>query len=212
MSCFWGRGYESTSVRDLATAMGIAGPSLYNAFGDKRALFVEALQHYCRTRTYPLIARIERDHPGAAAIPAFFNEIVDRSVADRERRGCFLINAAIEVAPHDQALRKSVRIHLDALRDFFARHLDAARQDGCAIFDLDGDAVADHLLAVLLGIRVLARSRPERSLLEGIVRSALAQLELTSRSGRTRHRVADARRPGIARRKAVRPGRKPAVR
>ena len=36
---FWRRGYEATSVRELAAAMGISGPSLYNAFGDKRALF-----------------------------------------------------------------------------------------------------------------------------------------------------------------------------
>jgi hypothetical protein len=40
IACFWHRGYEATSVRDLADSMGISGPSLYNAFGDKRALFV----------------------------------------------------------------------------------------------------------------------------------------------------------------------------
>ena len=38
IQCFWSRGYEATSVRDLADAMGIAGPSLYNTFGDKRTL------------------------------------------------------------------------------------------------------------------------------------------------------------------------------
>ena len=56
---FWGRGYEATSIRDLTAAMGISGPSLYNAFGDKRALFAEALDHYCRTRTHPMLRRIE---------------------------------------------------------------------------------------------------------------------------------------------------------
>ena len=46
IQCFWSRGYEATSVRDLADAMGISGPSLYNTFGDKRTLYRQALDHY----------------------------------------------------------------------------------------------------------------------------------------------------------------------
>ena len=43
VDCFWREGYEATSVRDLAARMGITGTSLYNAFGDKRSLFRQAL-------------------------------------------------------------------------------------------------------------------------------------------------------------------------
>ena len=43
IDCFWQRGYEATSVRDLADKMGISAPSLYNAYGDKHALFMQAL-------------------------------------------------------------------------------------------------------------------------------------------------------------------------
>ena len=46
VDCFWLRGYEATSVRDLADRMGIGGTSLYNAYGDKRALFIAALARY----------------------------------------------------------------------------------------------------------------------------------------------------------------------
>ena len=42
MNCFWARGFEQTSVRDLAERMGITGASLYNAFGDKRSLYRQA--------------------------------------------------------------------------------------------------------------------------------------------------------------------------
>ncbi len=45
-ACFWLRGYEATSIRDLIEYTGMTGPSLYNAFGDKRALFQSALAHY----------------------------------------------------------------------------------------------------------------------------------------------------------------------
>lgn len=214
MHCFWGRGYESTSVRELAAAMSIAGPSIYNAFGDKRTLFVEALEHYCRTRTYPLIARIEHDHPGAAAIPAFFNEIIERSLADRERRGCFLINSALDVAPHDQALRKSVCKHLGVVRAFFLTHLAASPRTGAVGREIQDDAAAEHLLAVLLGIRVLARSRRKRKPLEDIVRSAMTALGLASieaKSGCAGRTVAKPRRRAPATGNALRSRRKSVV-
>src|ERR1700758_923813 len=59
MDCFWRDGYEGTSVRDLAARMGITGASLYNAFGDKRSLFREVLQHYAERSTRERIARLE---------------------------------------------------------------------------------------------------------------------------------------------------------
>ena len=68
VTCFWERGYEVTSVRDLSVSMGISAPSLYNAFGDKRTLFARALDHYCATRTYRLLAKIEAENTPADAI------------------------------------------------------------------------------------------------------------------------------------------------
>lgn len=173
LSCFWARGYEATSVRDLIEAMGISGPSLYNAFGDKRQLYAEALEHYCRTRTHPLLERIEQQHEGVAAVVAFFAEIVERSLADRERKGCFLVNSALEIAPHDKMMSKVVSAHLDAVRGFLRRQLQSAHASGEADLAADPSGSADHLLAVLLGLRILARSRPERELLARTVVSAL---------------------------------------
>lgn len=176
LTCFWGRGYEATSIRDLIEAMGISGPSLYNAFGDKRELYVEALEHYCRTRTHPLLERIEREQCGVGAIVAFFGEVVDRTIGDRERRGCFLVNSALEVAPHDKMLAKVVSAHLDAIRGFLRRQLQSAQSSGEIEEAIEPSGSADHLLSVLLGVRVLARSQPERELLERSVGSALLSI------------------------------------
>ena len=173
LACFWASGYEATSVRDLTEAMGISGPSLYNAFGDKRELYAEALEHYCRTRTHPLLERIEQQHEGVAAIVAFFAEIVERSLADRERKGCFLVNSALEVAPHDKMMSKVVLAHLDAIKGFLKRQLQSAQASSEADLVADPNGSADHLLSVLLGMRVLARSRPERELLARTIGSAL---------------------------------------
>src|SRR5208282_2053489 len=76
--CFWQRGYEATSVRDLADKMGISAPSLYNAYGDKHALFVRALEHYLDTSTRARIKRLEDTLPPKQAIRQFIEEIIKR--------------------------------------------------------------------------------------------------------------------------------------
>ena len=86
----------------LPTKWGSSGPSLYNAYGDKRALFAQALEIPVDNSARALIKRLEASLPPKQAIRRFIEEIIDRSVNDRERQGCFLINSALEVAPHDR--------------------------------------------------------------------------------------------------------------
>lgn len=89
---FWVYGYTATSVRDLAQGMGITGASLFNAFGDKRSLFERALAHYIERSFGDRVSRFERSLPPLEAIKAFFREIVERSVRDRDvRDACWSI-------------------------------------------------------------------------------------------------------------------------
>src|SRR6186997_3046942 len=119
VDCFWKRGYEATTVRDLADAMRIGGASLYNAYGDKRALFGRSLERYANRSMRERIARLEAAHRPKEAIRAFLAEIVERSLKDRERKGCLLVNSALDVAPHDVEIGKVVAGYLDELRAFF---------------------------------------------------------------------------------------------
>lgn len=177
IDCFWRRGYEATSVRDLTERMGIGGTSLYNAFGDKRALFVQALERYMDRATRERIRRLETSLPPKQAIRQFFREIVERAVNDRDRRGCFLINSALEVAPHDAELGAEIAERLGEIEAFLRRSVQAAQADGSVPKSRNSREIARLLLGVLLGIRVLARSKPDRALLEGVVRPALALLD-----------------------------------
>ena len=89
IECFWHRGDEAASVRHLADKMGISEPSLYNAYGDKRALFAQALDHHVDHSARALIKRLESSLPPKQAVRRFIEEIVERSVNDRERAGLF---------------------------------------------------------------------------------------------------------------------------
>ncbi len=173
MHCFWRKGFEATSVRDLAAEMGITGTSLYNAFGDKKSLYRRALSHYLDQSVRERIARLERSLPPAEAVAAFFAEIIDRSMRDRQSKGCMLVNTALEVAPHDPQMRRLVADELALIEAFFRRCVERAQQEGKLSGTVDAQGLGRMLLGVLLGIRVLARTRPERALLEGVARPAL---------------------------------------
>jgi TetR/AcrR family transcriptional regulator, transcriptional repressor for nem operon len=177
VACFWSRGLQATSVRDLAQHMGIQGPSLYNAFGDKRTLFASALERYATCTMRERIARLESRHEPKAAIHAFLHEAIDRSVSDLNRRGCLLVNSALEVAPHDAQLRARIAAYLEEIVAFFRRNVVAAQAAGTVPSTLASTDTARLLLGVLLGIRVLARTNPNRALLEGVARPALALLD-----------------------------------
>ncbi len=177
VQCFWARGYEATSVRDLAAEMDIAGASLYNAFGDKRALFRRALCSYVEQGVLDRIARLERGLPPRQAIAAFFAEIVERSLGDKQHKGCLLVNSALEVAPHDPEIRRVIAGVLVDTEAFFRRCVAAGQRAGTIAAWQSPEDLARLLLSVLLGVRVLARARPERALLEGLMRPVFALLD-----------------------------------
>jgi TetR/AcrR family transcriptional regulator, transcriptional repressor for nem operon len=177
MHCFWAQGYASTSVRDLAEQMGITGASLYNAFGDKRSLYRRALDYYLEQSVHDRVARFSK-LPPFPAIRAFFNEIIERSVTDKARRGCLLVNSALEMAPYDPEFRKVVVQELTYLEAFFQRCVAAGQQDGTITSRQSADELAKLLLSVLLGVRVLARTRPQRAVLEGAVSGVLGLLKI----------------------------------
>lgn len=177
VDCFWRRGYEGTSVRDLAQHMGIGGASLYNAFGGKRALFARSLERYADRSTRERIARLEASHQPKEAIRAFLAEVIERSLKDTDRKGCLLVNSALDVAPHDAELSRVVTGYLDEIRAFFRRNIEAACKAGLVHLDIDADAMSTHLLGVLMGMRVLARTGARRKTLQAVVQPALDLLE-----------------------------------
>ena len=71
--------------------------------------------------------------PPVAALRAFFDEIVERSVTDKQRRGCMLVNSALEMAPYDPEFQKLVADEMIFLESFFLRCIAEGQQDGTII-------------------------------------------------------------------------------
>ena len=176
VQCFWARGYESTSVKDLMERTGLTAASLYNAYGDKRAMFRTALDQYIESS---IGARIRRcgTLPPRDAIRSFFGDILRRSLSDRERKGCMVVNSALELAPHDPEFCGMIVEALKRIESFFLTCVETGQANGAITRSRPALGLAQHLLGVLMGLRVLARVRPERPLLEGVISTALSCLD-----------------------------------
>lgn len=183
IACFWRQGRDGASVRDLAAEMGINGPSLYNAFGDKQALFARALERYVDCFVRERIQRLEQLSSAKAAITGFFEELIQRSITDPEQRGCLLINAAMEHRSDDPELQEQVQRYLEELKGFFRRALERAIALNEIHATLNPEDVSRLLLAVVIGLRTTARLDPSEAALRGVVRPMLSFLDTPDSAG-----------------------------
>lgn len=96
MLVFWVKGYEGASMRDLTGAMGITGPSLYAAFGDKRSLYLRTIDHYCAADACAPLVALESEDDIKEALRAFLSEVI-RSATQHESgaKGCFLASSVV---------------------------------------------------------------------------------------------------------------------
>jgi TetR/AcrR family transcriptional repressor of nem operon len=170
LGCFWRHGYEATTIRMLTRATGLTSASLYNAFGDKRGLFERALDHYVATGFAARAKRLERDLPPRDAILTFFHEMVALSLDDPERKGCLVVNSALDIAPRDPDLQRAIEVVLMDMEGFFLRRVTAAQEDGSLSTRHRPADLARLLLTLLLGLRVLARVRPDADQFQGALR------------------------------------------
>jgi len=193
MHVFWTQGYEATSLDDLLAAMGIGRQSLYDTFGDKRTLFLAALERYqglldaflrsclgaavpASTSASPTTSSPSRSPSMKTALRRLFEDVIAEP-QEQKRRGCLLINTAVELAPHDPDAARLVADNQRATERLFARALEVAREEGELAAHVDVRAVARFLVAALQGLRVAAKADPNRGRLRDITKIALSVLD-----------------------------------
>jgi TetR/AcrR family transcriptional repressor of nem operon len=177
METFWRYGYEGTSVQDLIESMGINRGSLYDTFGDKRSLFLEAIAHYDQTVVRCAIAHLEAPDASKPAIIDYFQSLVDRMVADKDRRGCFVTNTAVELCPHDPDTAKRIANNLQRIEQAFYRALSRAKEKGEIPPEKNLQALARYLTCNLQGLRVISKVNPDPQILQEIIEILLCVLE-----------------------------------
>jgi len=176
MHAFWSRGYEATSISDLVECMGINRGSLYATFGDKRSLFIQSLRQYSAVHLYDWIATLSQAHGSRRAIISAFDRAVASVVEGGSRDGCFLINTALELSPHDEQISEIVGNCLIEMETFFRDRIKLGQAEGDIPDHVAPVDTARSLLSLFVAIRVFSRSRPEEALLRSVTNQAEALL------------------------------------
>jgi TetR/AcrR family transcriptional regulator, transcriptional repressor for nem operon len=174
---FWSRGFEAASSRELADRMGLTTASLYNAYSDKRTLYRQVLERYASDALGWCGESLAGDKPAFEAFQAFFSALAREGTADPHRKGCLIVNAGLETAPHDPEFKAIVAGVFRRLERMFRDCVVRGQAEGSVTRAQSADDLARVLLGVMLGMRVLARTRPERALLEGVARTATEMLK-----------------------------------
>jgi TetR/AcrR family transcriptional repressor of nem operon len=173
MQAFWVRGYQATSMQQLVDCTGINRGSLYATYGDKRALFLAALHMYDHKVRRELVADLESRYAPREAIRQLFLALTSQATEKGGNRGCFMTNTALELAAHDAKVRKIVARAQEDIEAFFARMVDKGQAQGDIPARVNPADAARGLLASLLGLLVLIRSRPDGALLQSVVDNAV---------------------------------------
>jgi TetR/AcrR family transcriptional repressor of nem operon len=174
MDVFWTQGFEAASIAELTAAMGINKFSLYATFGDKRSLFLKALQHYRKTAVAEQFACLA---PGCGlnGMHAFFNQFLTAPAAFRVR-GCLMVTSLVELAGRDREIDRAVREHFKWVERCFARTLREAQNAGELRTDINVNEKAQSLLALVQGVIVLGKAPFGRKVAEVAIRDGLASL------------------------------------
>jgi len=173
MNLFWRLGYENTSLEALMKEMGIARQSLYDTFGDKRALYLKAMAHYrdeTNNQTQRMLSGIPSVKDGFAKL------LYGMAAETREQheRGCLLLSANMQRGPKDAVVRDFLRDNQTRVEAIFVRALERAQKQGELLPKDDPAALARFFVATIQGMRAMARLKSDRKALEQVARVALA--------------------------------------
>ncbi len=180
---FWSRGYGATSVCDLVEATGLKPGSIYAAFGSKKGLFLEVLDHYHNDHLRAVDQAFAGAPSSLAAIETLFRQTADATLKATGSRGCLAVNTLLELAQHDDDIARNLQNGSERLRRRLEERLASARANGELCAAANPEALSAFLMNNLWGMRVLCKSNPTATALDGIVHGVLAAIT-ASRSAR----------------------------
>lgn len=181
MRAFWADGYERTGLPELQAAMGIGRQSLYNAFGDKRTLFLEALDHYGTTQFRWLHERLAAPGSGLANVRAVLTTWID-AVTAPDFRGCLVCNSTVEFG-RDAEVTAITERHNAAIETSFHAALKRALEAGELRPGTDIPSLAQFLANLGQGLALQGRGGLTRAKAAAIVGVADGVLDAAAGRG-----------------------------
>lgn len=176
LDVFWRLGYEQTSLEILMQAMQLSRQSIYDTFGDKRALYFKAMALY-RKQTNGSLRQLFQQQPSVRkAFATIFHGMATETRAQHER-GCLLLSANLNRSLDDKEIRAFLRANQREVERIFRKAFEVAQERGEIRADKSPTALASFFISTIQGMRALARLNHDRKELEHIAQVALQSLE-----------------------------------
>lgn len=170
---FWRKGYAATSVEDLVEGLNLSRSSLYDTFGDKRTLFLEALRHYSTYVLNTVVQTLNEATSPIAAIQAIFDGLAAGAGSDSGAMGCFMVNSIAELAPFDPDVNEIATTYNAAFQRLLT---EALTQDGVTKKH-PPEALAAYVFNTIQGMRVLIKSGASKEQAQAIGAITLQNLQ-----------------------------------
>jgi AcrR family transcriptional regulator len=172
---FWAKGYAGASTDDLISAMGIGRQSLYNTFGDKWQLYVEALTDYQQRSTSGHVRRLEAPESVMEGLQSMLEGLVADD--DEERAlGCMGVVSACEFGTNEPELVALRGKASSYLRGKLLKRIREGQASGEISESVDAGDAASYVLISMTGIQLAARSGAKASELRRLARFAAERL------------------------------------
>jgi AcrR family transcriptional regulator len=169
---FWRRGYEGASMAELTAEMGIAKPSLYAAFGNKEELFKKALDLYEREKM-AYMADALKETTSRAMVERLLLGALEMQTSSRDPKGCLGVISAVACGPEAASIRECVIERQESVRRVVIARLEEYKKEGDLPSDIDTEALARYMTAVLQGLSVQAGSGASKAELKSLVDMAM---------------------------------------
>lgn len=177
MELFWERGYEATSMADLVERLGIGRASIYATFGNKRELYLKALDRYNEDRDPALLRELSQPGPALPVVRTVVRRFAAEASSGRRGKGCFVTNAAAELGAHDPAAARRVEASWDHIETLLHSALVRAHAQGELSPDRDPRTLARMLLVLMQGLRVVGKASNDPGRVRDAAEQALRLLD-----------------------------------
>jgi TetR/AcrR family transcriptional repressor of nem operon len=177
MHVFWHKGYEATSMEDLLAAMDLNRGSLYATFGDKRELFLKAMDRYCHRMVAERLSLLDRPGPALDTIRRFFRGMLEMALSDTTRKGCLIANTAMELSPHEKEVGNRVAKALSGIEEAYFKVLSRAKKQGEMRKGQDPRTLARYLTGMMQGVIVMYKAGTSAEAMRDIVETGLSVLD-----------------------------------
>lgn len=174
---FWHKGYNGTSMQDLVEGLGISRSSLYDTYGDKHTLFIQALKSYQNETSGQICKILTSAGPAKETIKKLLEFVGNRLLDDQKHKGCFMVNAEVEVAPHDAIVSQMICQNDQQVENAFYAVIKKGQDKGEINSSKDARALARFTFNTVKGMRVTAKNTTDRMVFEDIIRLAVLAMD-----------------------------------